>query len=98
MIPVLRKGEQHIQVITCTLANTEYETAVIPTDHHEAWVWSTAPGHVAYDEVTSATVGFAVGTVPQKVLLSAAGGDNKMHGQSPTAGANIYISFVLPES
>jgi hypothetical protein len=94
----LQKDSQTRTSITCTNANTDYGAgAVIPAGTKYIVVWSAALFIVAVDEATSASVGAAVpASNPQvfPVSFGAAGGDSKVHTQSPTAGAVVYVAYL----
>ena len=91
---LLQNGNQTRQAITAAQANTDVAAAAVsPAGYFKARVWATATSVVAYDEVTSATVGIAVGTTPQDLTFTPAGGDSKFHAQSPTVGAVVHIAF-----
>ena len=94
----LRKGKVTAEIVTCTNANTDYTAAAaIPSWARYAVVYSVAAFVIALGEATSTTVGVGVGAgAPTAFPISPTGvtADDKLHVQSPTAGATVRISYM----
>lgn len=98
----LLKGYVTAEVVTCTNASTDYEAAAaMPVWARYAVVYSVAATVVALGEDTSATVGVAVAAgVPTAFPVYPTGitADDKLHVQSPTAGATARIAYMTDYS
>jgi hypothetical protein len=92
----LVKSKTVAQSITCTNANTDYtiSNALASTTKYVV-VYCASACIVSMGEATSASVGVAVGagmptTFP--VTYTGTAADDKLHAQSPTAGAVVRVT------
>jgi hypothetical protein len=86
------------EIITCTVADTDVAAgAIVPADFRAVHVTATAIAVIAYGEATTAAKGAPVAlncVSCYDLSLAPGAGDQKIHAQSPTAGAKVYVTYM----